>query len=388
MSNSVDTWEKFSLTVTNSSGSDSNFTLTFSGQSVNAGAACYLDGVVSSPFVTWARHYGYTYNSSSITQTVNPVTILSESAAAALTGIAYSAGTLTVSQAHTVLEVYAWMQWYECSNRLAPILTSSDGISFVLAANLTLSAALTGTGSISMPGNTLMNTGSSTLSITHSAGVLTTISVAGIVSGSRVQLYDMTNAAELYNGVPGTSLTLNANWSANHTIRLRVGMLGYLPSEQTGILSSTGAQFLAAQAVDPIYLANGIDGSTVTEFTADFPHVLMDITDPDGVTTVQRIYAWLCYNQTTLDGIRTMFQAASSADASNVLLSASVVNLKLKNLNAAPVIVAGGYLARSDGATVIAADSGSIQMDPSKAYVASGLTTAAIADAVWAKVLP
>lgn len=39
------------------------------------------------------------------------------------------------------------------------------------------------------------------------------------------------------------------------------------------------------------------------------------------------------------------------------------------------MIVAGGYLARSDGTTVIASTSGSIHMDPGKAYLTAGAPT-------------
>jgi hypothetical protein len=44
--------------------------------------------------------------------------------------------------------------------------------------------------------------------------------------------------------------------------------------------------------------------------------------------------------------------------------------LKLDNRSANPVIINGGYLSRDDGTTVIATGSGSIQMDPLKAYLA------------------
>lgn len=377
----ADTWHSIDITVANSRDYPGEFALNFWAMSAaNTETACaWFDGIAMTDFVDWTRHYGFTYDPANPARTVNPITLLSESAAAALTGIAYSAGTLTISQPHTMREVYDWMQQYECANRLAPILTSSDGVSYALAANLVLSAALTGSGSIAMPTGTLTNTGSSTLSITHNAGVLTTISASGITAGSRVQIYDVTSSTELYNGVPGTSLVLNANWSTNHTIRLRcgyaVGTSAMMPIETNGILSSTGASFLVNQVADAVYNAMAIDGSTCTEFTADYPNLLMDVTDPDGITSVQRLYAWAAWQQTSANGIESMFSAVTASDSSNFTIQTAVVNAKLKNLNSAPVIITGGYLARSDGATVIAATSGSIQMDPSKAYVASGIAS-------------
>jgi hypothetical protein len=372
----------FSLSVTPTT--TGNLTLAVIGNSTNTTtAAYYIDGVCNDPFVTWARHYGYTYDPANPVRTVNPITQLTESQAAALTGISYSAGTLTVSSTHSIREVYDWMQWYECSNRLAPIMTSTDGLSFSLAANLALNAHLTGTGTLAMPTGTLTNTSTSTLAITHNAGVLVSVSVTGLTTGSRVQLYDATSGTELYNGTPGTELSLNVNWSTNHILRLRVGycsgLSAKLPIETTGILGNTGASFLVSQVADTVYNSLGIDGSTCTEFTPDYPNLLMDVTDPDGVTSVQRLYAWATYMETTVGGIASMFQGVTATDASNIVINVSIVNAKIKNLNTAPVIIAGGYLSRSDGSTVIAATSNSIQLDPGKAYVAAGtygLTTA------------
>lgn len=384
----------YEQTITITPATTGTLTVAVEGTSAATTGKFWFSGMPVSPWIDWARHYGYTYAPTAQTQTANPVTQLSEAAAAALTGISYSAGTLTISSAHTMREVYDWMQWYECSNRLAPILTSADGISFTLAGNLVLSAALTGAGSIAMPTGTLTNTGTSTLSIAHNAGSLVAIGVSGLVTGSRVQLFDVTGSTELYNGVPGTSLAINANWTTDHTIRLRAayaaGVVAKLPIESTGILSATGASFLVSQANDAVYNALGIDGSACTEFTPDYPNLQVDLSDGDGVTSVQRLYAWAAWAQTSAQGIASMFKAITAQDSVNFVIDVAVVNAKLDNVSATPVIVSGGYLSRSDGSTVIASTSGSIQMDPSKAYTVGMEVPSAvvIADAVWAKVLP
>lgn len=374
----ADTWHLIDLDITNPQSYPGTFTLDFSALSAanTETAAAWFDGIAMADFVPWARHYGYTYDPSNPLRTVDPVVQLTEAQAAALTGISYAAGTLTVSSAHTIREVYDWMQWYECSNRLAPIMTSSDGISFALAADLDLSAALTGTGSLSMPSNTLTFTGSTTLNITHDAGVMTTIAVTGLVAGSRIQLVDMSGPTELYNDVPGTSLTINSNWTTDKTIRLRVGYavgaVAKLPIETSGILSSTGASFLVSQVADTIYNTLAIDGSTCTEFAPDYPNLQIDVSDGDGTTSVQRLYAWSAWAQTSEQGIDLMFQAVQATDTSNFVIDVDVVDTKLDNVTGSPVIVAGGYLARSDGTTVIASTSGSIHMDPGKAYLTAG----------------
>jgi hypothetical protein len=360
--------------------STGSLTIAVAGQSTAITGKYWFSGMSFSPFVDWSRHYGYLYAPTSAAQTTNPITQLTEAQAAALTGISYSAGTLTVSSPHTMREVYDWMQWYECSNRLDPILTSADGVSFALAANLVLSASLTGSGSISMPTGTLTNTGTSTVGITSNAGVLTAISVSGLLVGSRVQLFDTTSGTELYNAEPASaSLSINVNWAADHTIRLRVGYAvgtdAKLPIEAFGVLSATGASFLVSQVPDAVYNALAINGGLCTEFTPDYPNLQIDVSDGDGSTSVQRLYAWAAWSQTSAPGIASMFRGVSALDSANYVIDTSVVNARLDNVLGTPVIITGGYLSRSDGTSVIAATSGSIQMDPGKAYVASEINT-------------
>jgi hypothetical protein len=135
------------------------------------------------------------------------------------------------------------------------------------------------------------------------------------------------------------------------------------------VATTTGFSVPASQQTDAIYVANGIDGSTVTEFTADYPNVQIDVSDPDGVTTVQRIYAWLKYTETTLSGINLWFDVITPTDEVNYLIDSTKINLKIDNTSASPVIIAGGRIYRSDGATIISATSGSVQMDPNRVYV-------------------
>jgi hypothetical protein len=370
----ADVWHDFDQSVTNPQSYPGEFTLTYEGQSAanSTSPLCWFDGIAMPDFVTWTQHYGFTYDPTNPARTVDPVVQLTEAAAAALTGISYSAGTLTVSGTRSIREVYDWLKQYEASNRIAPLITSSDGVNFTLAANLTLSGSITGTGTLSMPTFTFSGSGASTVPITHSAGVYSVVSVTGISAGSRVQVYNVSTLAEIYNGTPGTSLSLNVAWTTNRNLRVRVTKAGLLPFLATGTLTSAGASFNVAQDTDTVYTTNAIDGSTVTEFTADYPNIQVDIADGDGVTTVSRLYAWLQHIQTTSNGIGNFFRSISAADTANYVLDQTVVDLKLDNRNAAPLQIIGGYLSRKDGSTVIAALSNSIQMDPSKAYVVSG----------------
>ena len=209
--------------------------------------------------------------------------------------------------------------------------------------------------------------------------------IQNLIAGSRIQIYNDDTSTELYNGVvSGTSYTYDYNngvqISSGDTIRIRVAKLGYLPQTLIAIATATGFSAAGNQIADAIYVANGIDGSTVTEFTADYPNIDLDINDPDQVTTVQRIYAFLRYTETTQDGIDQWFDVVDPTDEVNYEIDATKLDLKFDNTQATPVVIGGGRIYRSDAATIIEATSGSIQMDPQRVYQSDA--TALAAD-VW-----
>jgi hypothetical protein len=218
--------------------------------------------------------------------------------------------------------------------------------------------------------------------------ILKTAAVTNIVPGSRLRVYNTTKAIEITNQViAGTSWTLNyfdgpTTFDTGDLADVRLtyipGISGYEGWRTTGVVSAAGLSVLAGQVPDAIYNGIGIDGSTVTEFTADYPNVQVDISDGDGTTTVQRLYAFFCYNETTADGIRYWFDAMTAPDAVNFEIDVATMDLKLDNTSASPVMIIGGRLYRSDGTTVIAATSGSIHLDPDKVYAiatGSGVTS-------------
>jgi hypothetical protein len=209
--------------------------------------------------------------------------------------------------------------------------------------------------------------------------------IENLVAGSRIQVYNQDTSTELYNGVvSGTSYTFEYNngvqISSGNTVRIRVAKLGYLPQTLIAIATDDGFSAAGNQIADAIYVANGIDGSTVTEFTADYPNIDLEINDPDQVTTVQRIYAFLRYTETTEDGIDQWFDVVDPTDEVNYEIDATKLDLKFDNTQATPVVIGGGRIYRSDAATIIEATSGSIQMDPQRVYQSDA--TALAAD-VW-----
>lgn len=203
--------------------------------------------------------------------------------------------------------------------------------------------------------------------------------ISDIESGSRLQIYNVTTATELVNTVvSGTDYTYNyyvgTNVSDGDTIRIRLAKLGFLPQELIAVADASGFAAASNALTDEIYVSNGINGSTVTEFVTDYPNIQVDINDPDQTTTVQRIYAWLRYIETTQDGVEQWFNAVDPTDEANYKINTAILDLKLDNTQPTPVIIGGGRLYRSDGATIIATLSSSIHMDPNRVYVADAIS--------------
>lgn len=372
-------WVDYDLVVTNPAAYAVTFTLTFTALSAanTESAIAYFDGVPDSPFVDTVRHFGYVFDINAY-RTADPRITLTEAAALALpVAVDHTAQTITVTGAVTTAEVFQACIADLCQTAnlgRAVHITSSDGSDFTTSYTVVGRSNVTG-------------------AFTDATGRAVTITAPALIAGSRVQIYDLTTATEIYNGVlAGTGLALATTYVSSHIIRLRAEHSTKLPLETVGVLTSSGLSFLDVQDEDTVYLQAGIDGSTVTEFATDGTNIEVDINDPDGITTVQRLYAWMQHYQTTEEGIRSVFFGALSAiDDVNFVIDQALVNMKLDNVSGIPLRVIGGHLARKDGSTVIATNSGSIQMDPGKAYAISvsgsgGTATvdnAAIAAAVW-----
>lgn len=307
--------------------------------------------------------------------------VLSEAAAAAVTGVSvdWSNLELDVTGDLTLDQVYCYLAYQYAQLAQMPYVVDfgAEGARVNLSGwAVTVSGTLSGGALTELEADSISLTGTLVDIVTVTPGGTlgyVTISAPALVAGSRVQLYDVTNAAEIYNGVlAADGLAYSTTWSTDRTIRLRAEHTDKLPLQTLGILTSSGLSVLDVQADDTVYTANAIDGSTCTEFAADGANVQVDISDPDGVTSVQRLYAWAQWYQTTATGIASdFFGAITALDAATYLIDQALADIHLDNVQATPVRVVGGYLARRDGSTVIATTSGSIQMDPGKAYVAS-----------------
>ena len=382
------TWYKFDLSATQTSGAAGNLSLTVSGQSAAITGNFWLSGITDVPFVGDSRDYGYEFNAQNF-RTVNPIITESvEATVGAYTGITINHGTstITVTSNHSIQEIYDYCYWELCQTanlEKAEFFTSTDGVNFTSTYDLVVNGGnITGAGAITLGAGVFTRTGSETsgLDITYNSGanVFTNVVVSGFVINSRVRVYNSTDSVELYNAdVAATSVTIPVIWSADKTLDLRVtlvnGLTAYLPYQSTGTLENTGSSFTATQTLDTVYNTNAINGSLVTDFATDFPNVQIDINDPDGETTAQRLYAWFQFATHSSQGIVTYFNGIIAQDSINYKITVSIVDLLLENTHVSglPAKITGAYLYRDDGSTVILSTSKSIQLDPSKAYIAN-----------------
>ena len=229
----------------------------------------------------------------------------------------------------------------------------------------------------------------------HTADDGTTVSTtppaqatATILANSRIQLYNVTTAAELDNSFQtGTTYanTLSAGVSVGDTLRLRVCKLGYESAEALAVWTANGAAFIISQAADAIYAAWGIDGSTITEFSGDVTgHIYIDANDLDGQTTKTRLGAWYSYVLTLDIGIRYFYGAVTALATNAIRINVDVADILIENVNASTALRftdTDVRLYRSDGTSIIAPTSYSIHNDYSGVpdvveTGTSGLTTA------------
>ena len=192
---------------------------------------------------------------------------------------------------------------------------------------------------------------------------------ATVLANSRVQLYNVTTAAEIDSQfVTGTaySYTVTAGVIPGDTLRLRACKKGYEAAEATALWVAGGVTFLLSQNADAVYSSWGIDGATVTEYALDGTNIQIDANDVDGATEKTRLGAFYSYALTTEAGIRTFYGAMTFLSSAAIRINVGVVNLKIDNINATTALYFTDLsvrLYRSDGSSIIAPSSYSIHND-------------------------
>jgi hypothetical protein len=294
------------------------------------------DGSGSDTDVHWdslqvnVRNYGDTFDSyplvsdhyeadkwgSILTPTANPyITEANSATVAAYTGIVidHSAGTLTLSEDHTIEEVYDYTQLDltdDDNMGYDEWFVTVDGVNFTSDYDIVLETGtdLTGNGTIEMAsGKTFTKEGTATydgIIIYSDATREVHVKLNTLTANSTVQIYNTSDSSEIYKDVvTGTSLDYIYTWSTDKNIRVRVRETEHIPYEATGTITNTGFTLNVSQENNDIYTDNGVDGSTVTECSLSEGVIGIFIDDPDNVTTFQRIYNWYMYALATTEFI-------------------------------------------------------------------------------------
>lgn len=186
------------------------------------------------------------------------------------------------------------------------------------------------------------------------AALFQSVSIAGVLAGSRVQIYDTTNDLELFNDIAATS---TVSWqdaaapTVDRAIRLRVAYVNGA-NARNFIEASIGTcgtaagnkdvSYLVSQTPDAIYNANAIDGSTVAGITfTDASVDTMNININAGQVNLGQLYAawvWYAFSEA---GIATDIDYIHAIDQANYVYT----NLRWKNTTspAVPLKITGGY---------------------------------------------
>jgi hypothetical protein len=98
---------------------------------------------------------------------------------------------------------------------------------------------------------------------------------------------------------------------------------------------------VVSQTADSVYTANGIDGSTVTEFSFTGATIKIFVSDPDNATTGQRMYNWYMYALATTTYIDLQPNDMTAQTPWSYVLADAI---QLYNQSATPLFMTGANI--------------------------------------------
>lgn len=346
-------------------------------------------GLNLAPFDIRIRKYGFTYLGFSslvsdkikqeIRLGVDSELASTETEAQAISGIDlnFATSTLTITEDSNTQELYDYYKYQLAQSAnmqyADTFVKAGDGFNIddwdLVVDGCVYTGDVTTTETI-----TLQNGGSVVGTTTDKNGTISRLaySITGLVQHSRIQIYNLTTSAEIYNNnvnatsysaqyIDGTGIT------TGDEIRLRVtrqnGANAYLPFEATAIASASGFSFKVSQQLDAVYNGNGIDGSSVTTLTSDFPNVQIDVDDSDGTVDVREIYARYVNIITSEEGMRQWFGGITAINTVNYQVNTAIANLTIQNVGSNAVNLGVARIYRDDGAIILAPGNAPITQD-------------------------
>ncbi len=309
------------------------------------------------PFDIRIRRYGYVYLgfssavADSIEQEVRLVVngdlVSSEAQAAAITGISlnFSTETVTITEDTTTQELYDFYQYQ--LDQTAHMVYGEDLIRAGDSVNLDdwdmvvdgcdYEGDATTTGTI-----TLINGATFTGTRTDQNGTvlpLRNVSITGLAAGSRIRIYNQTTTTEVVNQiVAGTTYTATyaegTGYSIGDTVQIFVtqtsGVTAKVPQVSTVVAAAAGWSLLVQQEDDSVYNSFAVDGSGVTNFSADYANNQVDVVVAANFN-LSDFYAWWAYNLTTTQGIQEFFGGLTAVDEGNFRIESSTLSMFLDN---------------------------------------------------------
>ncbi|NRA92516.1 MAG: hypothetical protein HRU26_07495, partial [Psychroserpens sp.] len=169
--------------------------------------------------------------------------------------------------------------------------------------------------------------------------VLASAAITGIVSGSRLQIYNETTSTEVVNTVVNSTsysaqYTDGTDYSSGDLIRIKLtqisGTTAKAEFSANAVATSQGWSILADQQDDEVYNALGLNGSSINKFTADYVNDQVDIVVGNDFLASE-MYAWWVYNLTTSLGISEFFGGITAIDEANFRINNNIVDIQLDN---------------------------------------------------------
>jgi len=171
--------------------------------------------------------------------------------------------------------------------------------------------------------------------------------------GSRVQIYDVTSSTELANEIATFPYTWTdpSTWVADREIRVRIAYQSGATAKTfveaiigTSTNTDPAVTYRVNQEDDAVYIANAVDGSTVTDVVKNSATDRIEINKSSGTISAATLYGYEMYYLFTSTGIAADPQVITAIDTANYLVHESY---KFKNVTTGPNValtITGGWV--------------------------------------------
>lgn len=301
------------------------FTPTTSNNQITLDFLTLTDATGSNADVLWSdckivqRIYGQTYTSLALgisetltypiaavtTPTANSfITEATQATVNAYTGISYD-GTLHVTSAHTVQEIYDWTQDYLAVNpTVEPFYSTIDGVNYVSTVNFENTSAITGGGTIDVGANTYSGGGTYDGVIITSTNRTVHVKLTGVTSGSRYYAENTGDNSQVLNDVATGNVDDLLTYTADIPISGRIRKFGLLEASFAGTIGNTGYTMPIAQGSDPSITDSAATVDSWVGYSITWGAVSKDLSDGLGAQpysvvidcnnqSLAKVYEWV-----------------------------------------------------------------------------------------------